>query len=98
MPLTGTGTDPVRFEGPPSGWSFSMRDQNGAELHVIVTDLALESLGSTPELESVHAHRQEIERLASAKHASGKVETDGTVKVTSVDVRESRAGKTNQDA
>jgi hypothetical protein len=78
MALVGTDNDPIRYETTPPGWSFRMRDETNADVQVIVTDLALEGLGAGAfGLDPFHAHRAEIERLASAKHSAGKLENDG---------------------
>jgi hypothetical protein len=42
MALAGTEFAPVRVEENPSGWSIQMRDDHGADVRVLVTDLALD--------------------------------------------------------
>jgi hypothetical protein len=87
MALTGTNVEAIRTETTLPGWSFQMRDENGTGIHVLVTDLALENIDSGgSSLAVFQTHRSEIERLASEKHASGRIEKDGTVRITSPDV------------
>ena len=68
-----------------------MRDEKGTDVRVIVTDLALDAIDPAKlSSDAFHAYRAEVERLASAKHAAGNIEKDGTVKVTSADVYEAK--------
>jgi hypothetical protein len=89
MTLTGTDTDPVRL-GDRFGWALPMRTQDGRDFRVIVTDdalLAIEApcVGSVPQL--CGEYRSRIEEIASAKHAGGLIEQDGSVLITQADVQ-----------
>jgi hypothetical protein len=88
MTLLGTVTDPVRL-GNRFGWAFPMRTQDGSDFRVIVTDdalLAIEApcVSSIPQL--CGEYRSRIEEIASAKHAVGLIEQDGSILITQADV------------
>jgi hypothetical protein len=88
MALIGTDDQPVpsafRF-----GWALPMRTENGSDFRVVVTDDTLLAIGSPcasgiPKLDG--EYRLKIEEIASAKHASGLIEQDGSVLITQADV------------
>ena len=87
MALTGTGSDPMRSEHI-FGWAFPMRSEDGKVVSVLVTDDALDRIASSAEsgIDRFKKYRENIEDIASAKHAAGCTEADGTVKVISADV------------
>jgi hypothetical protein len=83
-----TDTDPVRL-GNRFGWAIRMRSEDGSDFRFVVTDDALLGMGSPclsgiPQLSG--EYRLKIEKIASAKHASGDIEQDGSVIITQADV------------
>lgn len=87
MALAGTGNEPMRSEYV-FGWAIKMQSDDGGVVRVLVTDAALEHIASPPEsgIDRVREYRARIEDIASTKHTAGRIEADGTVKVTLDDV------------
>lgn len=88
MALIGTDEPPSR-SAFRFGWALSMRTEDGRDFRVIVTDDALLAIGSPcvsgiPQLGG--ECRSRIEEIASAKHAGGLIEQDGSVLITQADV------------
>jgi hypothetical protein len=88
MTLTGTDTEPVRL-GTRFGWALWMRTDDERDFRVIVTDEALLAIDAAcvsriPQLTG--EYRSRMEKIASAKHASGLRERDGSVIITQDDV------------
>ena len=87
--LTPTTTDPIR-SSEMFGWVIRMQS-NAKDVRVFVSDEA--SLGlylssiRDHSLGSPEEHRSRIEAVASRKYAAGKLETDGSVRVTSADIK-----------
>jgi hypothetical protein len=88
MSLKSTDTDPIRSEYV-FGWAIRMQTDTGADVRILVTDEALQDITSNPDsgIDCLNECRSKIEEIASAKHAAGHIEADGTVRVTSADVR-----------
>jgi hypothetical protein len=87
MALTGTGTDPIRSVNM-FGWAIRMQDEGGKNVRVIVSDDALQDIASPPDdsINRLNEYRSTIEALASAKHTDRRIEKDGTILVTSLDL------------
>jgi hypothetical protein len=87
MALAGTGNEPMRSEYI-FGWAIKMQSDDGKVVRVLVTDEALERIASPPKsgIERLREYRARMEDIASTKHTAGRIEADGTVKVTSADV------------
>ena len=88
MALTATDTEPIR-SAYIFGWAIRMQSDNGKDVRVLVSDEALHDIASPPD-SSIHRlvqYRSEMEAIASGKHTAGLIEPDGTVRVTSADVR-----------
>jgi hypothetical protein len=88
MNLLAGNTDPMRL-GDRFGWAIPMRTDDGRDVRVIVTDDALLAIGAPcvsgiPQLSG--EYRSRVEEIASAKHARGAIEQDGSVLVTQTDV------------
>jgi hypothetical protein len=86
--LTGTDTEPIR-SADLFGWAIKMVDEDGKTVRVLVSDEALQDLESPPDysIDRLNAYRSLIEEIASEKHTDGQQDPDGTVRVTSADVR-----------
>lgn len=87
MALTGTEADPVR-SAKRFGYAIKMMAEDQI-VPVLVTDEALQDIASPPDysLERLSQYRSQIEEIASRKHSAGQIESDGSVCVTSADVR-----------
>jgi hypothetical protein len=88
MALIGTDETPSRSE-LRFGWALPMRTEDGRHFRVIVADDALLAIGSSclngiPQLGG--ECRSRIEKIASAKHAGGLIEQDGSILITQADV------------
>lgn len=92
MALIGIGRDQMRSEHI-FGWAFPMRSEDGNDVPVRVTDDALNRMAaldpSPPESrgDRFNKYRENVEKIASAKHTAGRIEADGTVKVTTADIQ-----------
>jgi hypothetical protein len=86
--LHGTSTEPFR-SAFIFGWAIRMQTDSGYYVRVLVTDEALQDMASPPDsgIDRLKEHREQIEAIASAKHAAGQIEADGTVRVTAPDLR-----------
>ena len=88
MTLTTTDELPSR-SAFHRGWLLPMRTEDGTDFRVIVADDALLAIGSPCESgipQLAGECRLRIEEIASAKHAGGLIEQDGSVLITQADV------------
>ena len=88
MSLMGTDKPPSR-SAFRFGWALPMRTDDGRYFRVIVADDALLAIGSPCESgipQLAGECRLRIEEIASAKHAGGLIEQDGSVLITQADV------------
>jgi hypothetical protein len=88
MTLIGTDEPPFR-SAFRFGWALPMRTDDARDFRVIVTDDALLAMGAPcvsgiPQLGG--ECRSKIEKIASAKHAGGLIEQDGSILITQADV------------
>jgi hypothetical protein len=88
MALIGTDEPPSR-SAFLFGWALPMRTDDRRYFRVIVADDALLAIGSPcesgiPQLGG--ECRSRIEEIASAKHAGGFIEQDGSVLITQADI------------
>jgi hypothetical protein len=88
MALTPTEIEPVRAKDL-FGWAIKMLDDEGSTVRVLVSDSVLENFAPPPDNGSKRLTecRSYVEDIASAKHSAGKIEPDGSVHVTSEDVK-----------
>jgi len=89
MPLTMTDVKPIRST-LIFGWAIQTQDENGKTVQVLITDDALQLLTSPPayNIERVRMCRPQIESIASAKQAAKLLQPDGTVLITTNDVKD----------
>lgn len=88
MALTATSKEPIR-SAELFCYAIAMQSSEEKLVRALVTDEALQSLASSPDSskEMLAQHRSSIEDIASRKHTSGQIEPDGSVHVTSADVK-----------
>ena len=90
--MTLTGTD-AEFVRSAKRFGYAIKMMSGDQIvPVIATDDALQEFASPPvsqeELpERLRQYRRQIEEIASQKYNAGQIESDGSVCVTSADVR-----------
>jgi hypothetical protein len=88
--MTLVATDETPFRTIHPRWALPMRAEDGRIFRVFVTYDALSAIGAPtcpqgiPQL--VGEYRLRIEEIASAKHAGGLIEQDGSILITQADV------------
>jgi hypothetical protein len=86
MTLTATDTEPVRSV-KIFGYAIKMLCWDKI-VPVLIRDEALDAMASPPDhsLERLNEYRSQFEEIATRKHRTGEVESDGSVRVNAADV------------